>query len=130
MDEPTAFLDMGGRIELMRALRKITHQSGIGTVLSTHDLDLALRYTDQIWLMPRKRPKPRDPGHSLDGRLTKTISNEALQWDLEKRAMAGTQNRYASISLHATGPEKMWTNVPSSTVVSALATQPEAFVTT
>ena len=55
MDEPTAFLDIGGRVELMQTLRNMTHQSRLGTVLSTHDLDLALRYADQIWLLTKEK---------------------------------------------------------------------------
>ena len=111
MDEPTAFLDMGGRIELMRALRKITHQSGIGTVLSTHDLDLALRYADQIWLITKEKTIEQGipEALALDGRLTKTISNEALQWDLESGQWQAPKTGTPQISLHATGPEKIWT---------------------
>ena len=113
MDEPTAFLDMGGRIELMRALRKITHQSGIGTVLSTHDLDLALRYADQIWLITKEKTLEQGipEALALDGRLTKTISNEALQWDLESGQWQAPKTGGLRLA-YATGPEKMGPNGP------------------
>jgi iron complex transport system ATP-binding protein len=111
MDEPTAFLDMGGRIELMRALRNITHQSGLGTVLSTHDLDIALRYADQIWLITKEKTIEQDipEALALDGRLSKTISKEALQWDRESGQWQAPQTGVPQISLDATGPEKLWT---------------------
>ena len=111
MDEPTAFLDMGGRIELMRALRKITHQSGLGTVLSTHDLDLALRYADQLWLITEHKTIEQGipEALALDGRLTKTLSKQQLQWDLHSGQWQAPQTGVPQISLHATGPEKMWT---------------------
>ena len=132
MDEPTAFLDMGGRIELMRALRKITHQSGIGTILSSHDLDLALRYADQIWLITKEKTIEQGipEALALDGRLTKTISDEALQWT--SKAGNGKHPKQVRLRLAYTqqGQKKCGPNVPSSAVVSALATKPEAFVIT
>ncbi|MBK8033613.1 MAG: ABC transporter ATP-binding protein [Chloroflexi bacterium] len=52
LDEPTAFLDLPRRVECMLLLRDLARRTGCGVVLSTHDLDLALRCADQIWLLP------------------------------------------------------------------------------
>jgi iron complex transport system ATP-binding protein len=51
LDEPTAFLDLPSRVELMSLLRQLTRDGGLAVVLSTHDLELALRTADAIWLM-------------------------------------------------------------------------------
>jgi iron complex transport system ATP-binding protein len=52
LDEPTAFLDVPARVELMGLLRQLTRgDAGIAVVVSTHDLDLALRTADIIWLL-------------------------------------------------------------------------------
>jgi iron complex transport system ATP-binding protein len=53
LDEPTAFLDLPRRVELMGILRRLARESGRAVLLSTHDLDLALRSADQIWLFQR-----------------------------------------------------------------------------
>jgi cob(I)alamin adenosyltransferase len=53
LDEPTAFLDAPGRVELMRLLRGLTRGGPLTVVASTHDLDLALRVGDVIWLTTR-----------------------------------------------------------------------------
>ena len=50
LDEPTAFLDLPRRVELMGLLRRLARESGRTVLLSTHDLDLALRSADQLWL--------------------------------------------------------------------------------
>lgn len=50
LDEPTAFLDLPRRVELMSLLRRLARESGRAVLLSTHDLDLALRGADQLWL--------------------------------------------------------------------------------
>ncbi len=57
LDEPTAFLDLPRRVELMGILRRLARASGRAVLLSTHDLDLALRSADQLWLF--------QPGRSI-----------------------------------------------------------------
>lgn len=51
LDEPTAHLDLTGRIELMHLLRHLAHQNGKAVLLTTHDLDLALHSADKLWLV-------------------------------------------------------------------------------
>lgn len=53
LDEPTAFLDLPRRVEIMHLLRDLAHQTGRALLLSTHDLELALRFADHLWLMER-----------------------------------------------------------------------------
>jgi iron complex transport system ATP-binding protein len=52
LDEPTAFLDLPRRIEIMRLLVALTREVGRAILISTHELDLALRLADRLWLMP------------------------------------------------------------------------------
>lgn len=59
LDEPTAFLDYPSKVGTMTMLRRLCHEQGKTVLLSTHDLDTALRLTDRIWLM--------DGGHITDG---------------------------------------------------------------
>jgi iron complex transport system ATP-binding protein len=51
LDEPTAFLDVPSRVELMGLLRQLTRERPLAVVVSTHDLELALRTADTIWLV-------------------------------------------------------------------------------
>lgn len=51
LDEPTAFLDLTRRVELIALLRKLANEAGLSVLMSTHDLDLALRTADQLWLV-------------------------------------------------------------------------------
>ncbi len=50
-DEPTAFLDVDGRAEIMSLLADLAHQRNIAVVTSTHELELALDLADRIWLL-------------------------------------------------------------------------------
>jgi iron complex transport system ATP-binding protein len=51
LDEPTAFLDVRSRVELMGLLRRLTRDQSIAVIVSTHDLELALRTADIVWLL-------------------------------------------------------------------------------
>lgn len=51
LDEPTAYLDLPRRVEIMSTLRTLAHEAGRAVLLSTHDLDLALRSADRLWLL-------------------------------------------------------------------------------
>jgi len=56
LDEPTAFLDLPRRVEIMSLLHRLARETGRVILLSTHDLDLALRSADQLWLLPPGGP--------------------------------------------------------------------------
>lgn len=51
LDEPTAHLDLPNRVEIIRLLRKLARETGKSILLSTHELDLALKAGDKIWLL-------------------------------------------------------------------------------
>lgn len=50
LDEPTAFLDITSRIETMDMLHTLAAEEGKTILLSTHDLDTAIRYSDCLWI--------------------------------------------------------------------------------
>ena len=56
LDEPTAFLDVTGRIEIMSLLRQLAVEQQKAILLSTHDLDLAIRTCDCLWLQQKGHP--------------------------------------------------------------------------
>ena len=51
LDEPTTYLDIPSKIELIKLLRKIATEKKIAVIMSTHDLDLIESSADQIWLI-------------------------------------------------------------------------------
>ena len=55
LDEPTAFLDVESRMEVMRLLRKLAVEEHKAVLLSTHDVDQALAMSDRLWLMTQER---------------------------------------------------------------------------
>ncbi|MEJ8277587.1 ABC transporter ATP-binding protein [Pseudonocardia spirodelae] len=51
LDEPSAFLDVSSRVALLGLLRRLASESDLAVLLSTHDLEPALRLADRAWLL-------------------------------------------------------------------------------
>lgn len=51
LDEPTAFLDITSRIEIMNLLHNLSTINNKSVLLSTHDIELALLLADRLWLL-------------------------------------------------------------------------------
>ena len=61
LDEPTAHLDLPSRIKTLNLLSNIAHEQGKTILISTHELDLAMRSADKVLLM-----FPKNEGALLD----------------------------------------------------------------
>ncbi len=70
LDEPTSFLDLPNRMELLILLKKLAHKMGKGILLSTHELNLAMQISDKIWLIDRQ------------GNLNRTLPEELILSDI------------------------------------------------
>lgn len=51
LDEPTAFLDIENKLIITRLLKKLATEEKRCIIFSTHDLQLAIKLCDKIWLM-------------------------------------------------------------------------------
>jgi len=51
LDEPTQHLDIGGKVELLRRLRKLADENRYTVVVVTHELNLAAEFSDRIVLL-------------------------------------------------------------------------------
>ena len=51
LDEPTAFLDVVSRIEIMHLLHRLAQKEDKAILLSTHDIEQALVLADRLWLL-------------------------------------------------------------------------------
>lgn len=51
LDEPTTYLDIPSKIELMKMLKELAHKKQIAVFFSTHDLNLIEEVVDFIWLI-------------------------------------------------------------------------------
>ena len=61
LDEPTSFLDIKGKIELLTILQKLAHTQNLAVIVSLHELDMAQKISDAVVCV--------SPGH-VSGVLT------------------------------------------------------------
>lgn len=48
LDEPTSFLDLRGKLELLAILKELVRERRVAVILSLHELDLAQRISDRL----------------------------------------------------------------------------------
>jgi iron complex transport system ATP-binding protein len=111
LDEITGFLDLPRRIDTMRLLRDVAHDTGCAVLLSTHDLDLALRTADRIWLMTRGGPLRGALPETLvlDGAFQAAFALEGVAFDDKSGSFRIGHPRRQSVTLTGHGPAAMWT---------------------
>lgn len=56
LDEPTTYLDVRAALDLMQLVRRLADEQGTTIVCVTHDVDLALRFSDGICVLGSARP--------------------------------------------------------------------------
>jgi iron complex transport system ATP-binding protein len=56
LDEPTTYLDVRAALDLMQLVRRLADEQGATIVCVTHDVDLALRFSDGICVLGSARP--------------------------------------------------------------------------
>lgn len=110
LDEPTAYLDLPRRVEIMQLLRHLAHETGRAILLSTHDLDLALRSADSLWLMSEGVIQSGTPEDLvLNGAFESAFAGDGIQFD--RRTGSFTVHRPAQnpIAVQGEGIAYIWT---------------------
>ncbi len=64
LDEPTTYLDISHQQEMMRLIKRLNRESGIGVVMVLHDLSHALEVSD--WIVVIKDGRKYDEGRPED----------------------------------------------------------------
>jgi iron complex transport system ATP-binding protein len=83
LDEPTSFLDLPNRVELFMLLRKLAREMNKCILLSTHEVDLAIRLADKLWLMqPEATLRSGTPAELIaDGSIQAVFQGESFGFD-------------------------------------------------
>ncbi len=51
LDEPTSYLDINHQLQLLAIVRELNREQGVTVAWVLHDLNQALQFSDQIWVM-------------------------------------------------------------------------------
>lgn len=86
LDEPTAFLDFPSKVETMRLLHRLAHESGKTVFLSTHDLETAIQLSDDLWLLSADGLESGTADSlSADGSLERFVSCNGIRFDAARK---------------------------------------------
>ncbi|MFR9166788.1 MAG: ABC transporter ATP-binding protein [Dysgonomonas sp.] len=83
LDEPTAFLDIVSRIEIVNLLRTIAVTQNKAILLTTHDIELALSLSDRLWLLSKEKGFVSGTTEDvlLSGAIESFLSRDNLEFD-------------------------------------------------
>ncbi len=115
LDEPTAFLDITHRYEIIALLGDLARNHGKTIVFSSHDLQVSLQQSDRIWLMHGRGVSEGAPEDLvLNGQLEEVLMQDGppagFAMDPVTGDMAPLRHPEQSVSLSASSPELMvWT---------------------
>jgi len=110
LDEPTAFLDLPSKIEVMVLLLNLAEQTQKSILLSTHDLELALQLADRLWLLAKDRELvsgvPEDL--VLSGEFNSFFEREGILFDKETGSFRVHNPIAKSVHISGVGVEAQW----------------------
>lgn len=84
LDEPTAALDLRHQHTTLETVRRWAREQGVGVLAVLHDLNLALRYADRVWVL--------DHGHLRASGVPREVLAPALVqcvWQVQATAVRG-----------------------------------------
>lgn len=110
LDEPTAFLDLPGKYEIIQILNDLAFNTGKTIIFSTHDLNIALHHADKIWLMlPGEIVAGAPEDLVLNNRFSDIFKNSDLHFDVRKGDFRMPMDISGEIGLTGKGLTGLWT---------------------
>ena len=110
MDEPTAFLDITGRYGIIHLLHELTRKRTKTIVFSTHDLLMATRLSDKIWLLNETGLAEGAPEDLMLAESFNTLFDDSkVIFDPVKGTVSFRKPEAGKISIKGEGAERYWT---------------------
>lgn len=108
LDEPTAHLDAPNRVEVIQLLHELAHAQKTGEeqedksiLFSTHEVELALKTADEIWVMDRNGDLIQGIPEKLamDGTINRIFGRERFVFDDQTGSFELRRSQGATIQL-------------------------------
>lgn len=113
LDEPVAYVDVARRVELTGLLRRLARERGLAVLLTSHDLDLAIRTADTVWLLEPDTPARVHVGAPEDlvlaGAVGRAFSGGGVDFDLRDGRFVGHPATVGCASVAGDGAPAVWT---------------------
>jgi iron complex transport system ATP-binding protein len=109
MDEPTAFLDIGSKYEILHLMHLLSQKNGKTIIFSTHDLQMALSQSDKIWLVLDDRLVEGAPEDlMIEGAFDHLFELSPVQFNPENGTFSFRGKEKGNIYVEGSGVRKKW----------------------
>lgn len=110
LDEPTAFLDVSNKYEIFHLLKQLSEEQNKTVIISTHDLNIALREADKLWIISGSGNCQGAPEDAvLTGRLGELFRNEHIGFDMNEGEYFFRKTFKAGVKVEGSGLRLTWT---------------------
>jgi iron complex transport system ATP-binding protein len=110
LDEPTAFLDLPNKFEMVRLLSHLAHTKGKTIVYSTHDLQGAIHEADTVWMMLKSGLTYGSPEDlALSNSFQDLLADTNVMFDGELGLFRNYRKLSKSVALEGNGNVRLWT---------------------
>jgi iron complex transport system ATP-binding protein len=110
MDEPTAFLDIRSKFEIVHLLHDLSRNKGKTVIFSTHDLHTAISESDKIWLTLKDsfiEGAPEDL--IIDGSFNTLFDDSRVQFSPSDGSFTFRTELKGHVFVDGKGIERFWT---------------------
>jgi len=109
MDEPTAFLDISSRFEIVNLMLELS-KKGKTIIFSTHDLNIAVDQADKIWLMLDNELTEGAPEDLvLNGSFDHLFDTSVVKFNYEDGSFSFPAENRSKIYIEGDGKMRFWT---------------------
>ena len=111
LDEPTVYLDIPNKLEIMQILRTLAKQLKKSIILTSHDLDLALQSADIIWLIGKDGKIEVDVPEDLvlNGHFESAFNNEEIKFNPQYGIFRMNLDYKTALKISGNREEVFWT---------------------
>ncbi|NMC37030.1 MAG: ABC transporter ATP-binding protein [Bacteroidales bacterium] len=110
MDEPTAFLDIKNKFEVIHLLKELSRKEGKTIVYSTHDFDTAVSQADKIWLILENELIEGAPEDMMIRKLFRNLfDTKAVTFNEEEGTFTVSNEYRGTLVLSVQGRNEYWT---------------------
>jgi iron complex transport system ATP-binding protein len=110
LDEPTAFLDIKNKHEVILLLQELSRKNNKSILFSSHDLGNVIQSSDKLWVMHDKSITEGAPEDLiLKGVIESVFSSESLSFNAETCVFLRVLKEQKIIGLSGTGERFLWT---------------------
>lgn len=110
LDEPTAYLDVKNKFEILHLLGRLAHEKSKVIIFSSHDLQIVLGIADLMWFIDKKRIIQGMPEELvLRNKINDLFRHSEVYFDAETNEFKINRKKLFTVNLKGDGIVFNWT---------------------